>query len=259
MRHLVAIGVEWSSSLMIAGRCIAAVILPRLIEGRLVRRYKRFLADVELADGTVVVAHCPNPGSMKTMKEEGCKVWLSASDNPKRKLAFTWELVLSASSLTLVNTARANGIVEEGLHAGVVRPLSGFHTLRREVRYGDKSRLDFHLQWEDRSCFVEGKNVTMFDGPGRSAFPDSVTARGAKHLRELMSIAAKGERAVLLFCSSRADTTRIRPADEIDPVYGETLRVAAREGVAIMAYSCKLSESQVVLAEAIPVELDSPT
>ncbi len=232
------------------------MILPTLIEGRLQRRYKRFLADVELADGSVVVAHCPNPGSMKTMKEEGCRVWLSASTNPKRKLAFTWELVCSEDALTLVNTGRANAIVEEALHAGVVQPLAGFHTLRREVVCGTKSRLDFHLQWQRRSCFVEVKNVTMADGPGRCAFPDSVTARGTKHLRELMSVAAAGERAVLLFCCSRAGTRAIRPADEIDPVYGETLREAAQAGVEIMAYACSVSERDVRLTEMVPVELD---
>lgn len=221
------------------------------------RRYKRFLADVELADGSVVVAHCPNPGSMQTMKDTGSKVWLSASDNPKRKLAYTWELVLSQEALTLVHTGRANAIVEEGLRAGVVQPLSDFTSLRREVRYGDKSRLDFQLEWQDMSCFVEVKNVTMADGPGRCAFPDSVTARGTKHLRELMSIVAEGQRAVLLFCCSRAGTQRIRPADEIDPVYGKTLREAASAGVEIMAHVCEVRESDLVLAQAIPVELDS--
>lgn len=244
---------------MIAGSLWIAVTLPPLIEGRLLRRYKRFLADVELADGSVVVAHCPNPGSMKTMKDAGSKVWLSASDNPKRKLAYTWELIVSQEALTLVHTGRANEIVEEGLRAGVVRPLAGFDVLRREVRYGDKSRLDFQLQWKDASCFVEVKNVTMADGPGRSAFPDSVTARGSKHLRELMSIVAGGERAVLLFCCSRAGTRAIRPADEIDSVYGATLREAAAAGVEIMAYACRMSASELVLAEPVPVELSSPS
>lgn len=194
---------------------------------------------------------------MKTMKEEGSQVWLSASDNPKRKLAYTWELVLSEDALTLVHTGRANAIVAEGLQSGIVEPLAGFHTLRREVAYGEKSRLDFRLEWEDKSCFVEVKNVTMADGRGRCAFPDSVTARGTKHLRELMSIVAGGERAVLLFCCSRAGTLGIRPADEIDPVYGATLREAAEAGVEIMAYACRVSESELVLAESVPVELSS--
>ncbi len=230
--------------------------LPPLIEGRLLRRYKRFLADVELRDGRVVVAHCPNPGSMKTMKEEGCRVWLSESTNPKRKLGFTWELVESQGALTMVHTGRANDIVEEALRAGVVKPLAGFESLRREVVCSTKSRLDFHLQWPDKSCFVEVKNVTMADGPGRCAFPDSVTTRGSKHLRELMSIVSAGERAVLLFCCSRAGTQRIRPADEIDPVYGKTLREASQAGVEIMAYACSLGEHELRMTAPIPVELD---
>ena len=231
--------------------------LPQLIEGRLIRRYKRFLADVELPDGTMVVAHCPNPGSMKTMQEPGSRVWLSASDHAKRKLAYTWELVLSEDSMTLVHTGRANAIVEEALRAGVIAPLAGFTALRPEVAYGSKSRLDFQLQWQERSCFVEVKNVTMADGAGRCAFPDAVTTRGTRHLRELMSIVADGQRAVLLFCCSRAGTRKIRPADEIDPSYGETLREAARAGVEIMAYACDVSTDEVFLTEALPVELDS--
>jgi sugar fermentation stimulation protein A len=220
------------------------------------RRYKRFLADVQLLDGTQVVAHCPNPGSMKTMKEEGSRVWLSASNNPKRKLPYTWELVESEGAMTLVHTGRANAIVEEALRAGVVEPLAGFERLEREVAYGSKSRLDFQLHWAKQSCFVEVKNVTMADGSGRCAFPDSVTARGSRHLRELMSITAEGVRAVLLFCCSRAGTDRIRPADEIDPVYGETLREAAGAGVEIMAYGCDVSSSGVLLTEALDIELD---
>lgn len=190
------------------------------------------------------------------MKEEGSKVWLSASDNPKRKLAYTWELVLSEAAMTLVHTGRANAIVEEALRAGVIAPLVGFDAMRREVAYGAQSRLDFQLQWPQQSCFVEVKNVTMADGVGRCAFPDAVTTRGSKHLRELMAIVAEGQRAVLLFCCSRAGTRRIRPADEIDPTYGRTLREAAARGVEIMAYACDVSPEAVLLTQALPVELD---
>ena len=229
---------------------------PTLIEGRLVRRYKRFLADVELADGTVVVAHCPNPGSMKTMKDEGAPVWLSQSNNPKRKLAYTWELVRAEEELTLVHTGRANAIVEEAMRGSVVSELRGFTSLQSEVRYGDKSRLDFMLQFLERRCYVEVKNVTMADGEGRCAFPDSVTARGSKHLRELMSIAAEGHRAVLLFCCSKAGTCEIRPADEIDPVYGQTLREAKRAGVEILAYGCDIDLQSIALNKSLPIRLD---
>ena len=143
---------------------------PTLIEGRLVRRYKRFLADVELADGAVVVAHCPNPGSMKTMKDEGAPVWLSQSDNPKRKLAYTWELVRAEEELTLVHTGRANAIVEEAMRGSVVSELRGFTSLQAEVPYGDKSRVDLMLQFIERRGYVEVKNVTMADGESGSAF-----------------------------------------------------------------------------------------
>lgn len=228
---------------------------PNLIEGRLVRRYKRFLADVELADGRVVVAHCPNPGSMESMKEPGSKVWLSASNNPKRKLAYSWELIRSAGNLTLVHTGRANAIAKEALELGVVQELMGFRSLRAEVPYGDKSRIDFCLDFAAGPCFVEVKNVTMFDGAGRAAFPDSVTARGTKHLRELMKMVGDGQRAVLLFCCSRAGTKSIRPADEIDPVYGQTLRDAARAGVEILAYACDVSLEEVVMTSSVPVML----
>ncbi len=229
--------------------------LPKLIKGRLVQRYKRFLADVELADGSVVVAHCPNPGSMKTMKEPGSEVWLSPSNNPKRKLAYTWELIRSEAGLTLVHTGRANAIAQEALETGVISELRGFSALRAEVRYGEKSRIDFCLDFEAGPCFVEVKNVTMFDGPGRAAFPDSVTARGTKHLHELMKMVAEGQRAVLLFCCSRAGTTSIRPADEIDPVYGAALREAVRAGVEVLAYACDVSIDEVVMRAPVPVML----
>ncbi|MCP4448211.1 MAG: DNA/RNA nuclease SfsA [Myxococcales bacterium] len=229
--------------------------LPRLIEGRLVRRYKRFLADVELREGGVVIAHCPNPGSMKSMKEPGSEVWLSASDNPKRKLAYTWELVRSMGDLTLVHAGRANAIAEEALVNGCIEELRGFSSLRSEVPYGDRSRIDFCLDFATGPCFVEGKNVTMFDGEGRAAFPDSVTSRGTKHLRELMTMVGEGQRAVLLFCCSRANVTAIRPADEIDPVYGETLREAVAAGVEVLAYGCDVSIEDVVMRRAMPVML----
>lgn len=232
---------------------------PRLIEGRLLRRYKRFLADIELSDGSVVVAHCPNPGSMKTMKEPGSEVWLSESTNPKRKLAYTWELMRSCGDMTLVNAGRANAIVAEALHASLVRELSGFDSLRSEVPYG-KSRIDFALDFAEQACFVEVKNVTMADGESGLAFPDSVTARGTKHLHSLMAMVSEGKRACLLFCCSRAGATRVRPADEIDPVYGATLREAKLAGVELLAYACALKYTgqrwSIVLQAPIPIVLD---
>ncbi len=221
------------------------------------RRYKRFLADVEFADGSVVVAHCPNPGSMPTMKEPGSRVWLSRSTNPKRKLAYTWELIESEGCPTLVNTTRANAIAKEALLAGSIAELVGFRELRSEVPYGQASRIDFCLEMPSGPCFVEVKNVTMFDGEGRCAFPNSVTARGTKHLRELESMAKSGTRAVLLFCCSRAGTEAIRPADEIDATYGQALREAATTGVEVLAYACDVSEREVVMRRRVPVMLGS--
>lgn len=229
--------------------------LPDLTEGRLLRRYKRFLADIELADGSVVVAHCPNPGSMKTCQPEHGRVWISHSTNPKRKLAFTWELVMAEGSMTLVNTHRANPIVEEALHANRIRELRDFDSLRREVPYGESSRIDFLLSWGEQRTYLEVKNVTMADGPGRAMFPDSITARGTKHLRELMAMVEEGHTAVLLFCCSRAGTKGIRPADEIDPLYGKTLREAAQAGVQILAYGCELDTQQVIMGRALPIDL----
>ena len=233
-----------------------ALRFPPLIEGRLLRRYKRFLADVELQSGEMVVAHCPNPGSMKTMNTPGAAVWLSHSTNAKRKLAYTWELVQSEGALTLVHTGRANAIVKEALELQVVAELAAFTTLRSEVAYGEKSRVDFVLDWQDASAFVEVKSVTMSDGPARAAFPDSVTSRGEKHLRELMAMVQLGHRAVMLFCCSRAGTTAIRPADEIDPAYGRRLREASEAGVELLAYSCQLSTQEVVLVKRIAIDLD---
>ena len=228
---------------------------PPLIPGRLIKRYKRFLSDIELSNGEHITAHCPNPGSMKSCQPENAPVWVSKSDNPKRKLAYTWELVMAQERLTLVNTNRANGIVEEGIRGGVVEELREFASLRREVKVGDKSRIDMMLETDDGPCYVEVKNVTLDDGPKRAAFPDSVTARGTKHLHELMGLVDQGHRAVLLFCCSRADTEIIRPADEIDPTYGAALREAGAHGVELLAYACDMDTVEVRLSRRIDIEL----
>lgn len=227
----------------------------KLRKGRLIRRYKRFLADVELVGGEVVTAHCANPGSMLRCAPDDAPVWLSRSDNPKRKLPYTWELVRAHGSYVCVNTARANGVVADALHAGVVRELAGFDELRREVKYGERSRVDFLLQRNDRKTYVEVKSVTLPMGKRVSAFPDSVTARGTRHLQELMAMVDEGHRAVMLFCCARADTARVRPADEIDPVYGKTLREAADHGVELLAYRCDINTRGMWLRERVPIEL----
>ncbi len=225
----------------------------QLIQGVLLQRYKRFFVDVQLQDGSVVVAHCANPGSMKSCLKEGCKVWLSPADNPKRKLRFTWELIELDGSRVFVNPARANDIVAEGLKQGIVRELAQYSLLRREVTYGE-SRFDFLLSGPGK-CYVEVKNVTLDMGNGRSAFPDSVTKRGTKHLQHLAELAKAGERAVMLFCASREDATSVEPADAIDPEYGRALRAALDSGVELLAYRVNITLDEVRLQTRIPVRV----
>src|SRR5690606_15714067 len=176
---------------------------PPLEEGRLLRRYKRFLADIETAGGELLTIHCPNTGSMLNCMSEGCRVWFSRSDDPKRKLPGTWELGETPHGrLACLNTGRANALVEEALRAGIVSELAGFTGLRREVVYGSEgSRADFRLDYASGAVMLEVKSVTLGFADSRvAAFPDAVTARGAKHLRELAALARQGARAVLLYC-----------------------------------------------------------
>jgi len=226
-----------------------------LIQGHLLRRYKRFLADVVLATGEVVVAHCANPGSMITCAPEGALVWLSVHDNPRRKLEHTWELVEAGGQLVCVNTGRANRVVAEGLARGVVRELAGFDELRPEVRLGERSRIDFMLLRGPERTYLEVKSVTLDAGRGVSAFPDSVTERGTRHLHELMAAVERGHRGVLLFCAQRGGTLAVRPADEIDPEYGWTLRAARDAGVQLLAYACEVSPGGVWLSQRVPLRL----
>ena len=226
-----------------------------LLEGTLVDRYKRFFADVKLPDGEVVVTHCANPGSMANCRPDNARVWISRSDNPKRKLRYTWELVEVDETLVVVNTNRPNRVVEEALRAGVVAELAGYDEIRPEVKYGEGSRVDFLLTRGDERCWVEVKSVTLGLGDGLSAFPDSVSARGTKHLRELMNMVKAGDRSVMLFACGRADTKVMTPADDIDPTYGETLREAAAAGVELLAYRCDVSLDGIWLRERIPIQL----
>lgn len=233
----------------------AAVKFHKLQRGRLIKRYKRFLADIQLPDGEVVIAHCPNPGSMLRCAPDNAPVWLTKSDNPKRKLKYTWELVKAHGSYVCVNTQHANNVVADALHDGVVDELNGFDELKREVKYGERSRIDFLLTTGDDKTYVEVKSVTMSMGKQVTAFPDSVTARGTRHLQELMAMVDEGHRAVMLFCCARADTKLVRPAHEIDPVYASTLREAADAGVELLAYRCDVSTRGMWLRERVPIEL----
>lgn len=226
-----------------------------LIPGVLIKRYKRFLADVELEDGMKVTAHTPNTGSMKGCNIPGSKVWLSRSDNPTRKYPLSWEMVEADSgAITGINTGLANRLVTEGIENGVITELQNYTEIRQEVPYGkERSRIDLLL--EARSgpvCYVEVKNVTWVEN-SVALFPDAVSTRGTKHLRELSEMVRCGHRAVIFFCVQREDAHRFRPADEIDPIYGKTLRQAMRQGVEALAYSCRVSPVEILLTNRMSV------
>lgn len=230
--------------------------LPPLLEGRLIRRYKRFLADVELADGSTVTAHCPNSGSMLGCDRPGALVRLSRSPNPDRKLPYTWELVQIDGYWVGLNTMLPNRLAEEAILDGTIAELQGYPRLRREVPYGaERSRIDLLLEGEQGLCYVEVKNVTLVE-QGRALFPDAVTERGQKHLRELMAVVARGERGVLLFTVQRGDGSCVAPADRIDPVYGRLLRQAVASGVEALAYRAEVGPEEICLSGRLEVLLD---
>lgn len=231
-------------------------------EGKFIRRYKRFFADLETASGDLLTVHCPNTGSMRGCAVPGTSCWYSLSSNPKRKLPGTLEVVTTdTGDLAGINTGRANILVQEALSAGVVKELSGYPHLQREVKYGtENSRIDFLLSNHDQQCFVEVKNVTLGSAGGQGLFPDAVTARGAKHLRELMTMVEQGHRAVLLFCVQHSGIKWVSPADEIDPGYSELLRQAAAAGVEVIAYGAvisplKLAQGKIALTRSVAVVL----
>lgn len=232
---------------------------PPLLEGILERRYKRFLADVRLPDGRMVTAHCPNTGSMRGCAQPGWRVWLSPATEPARKLAYTWELVeVDDGACVGVNTGRPNRVVCEALRAGLIPALRGYSCLRTEVRYGQEgSRIDILLDEAQNGAppaWVEVKNVTLLE-QGVALFPDAVTTRGQKHLRELMAVRATGQRAVVLFCVSHTAAQHFAPAGQIDPEYARLLGEAAAQGVEVMAWRCALSPTAWVLDVEIPVML----
>jgi len=206
-----------------------------LIPGRLVRRYKRFLADVTLEDGTTVTAHCANTGSMLGCDRPGSRVLLSEANNPARKLRYTWELVRVGRAWVGINTARANGIVAEAVQAGQIPELTGHTDLRREVPYGKNSRIDILLTGGPGPTYVEVKNTTLAEG-GTARFPDAVTERGRKHMEELARVVRGGAKAAVVFLVHRSDARRFCPADDIDPAYGKALRRAATAGVMVLPY-----------------------
>lgn len=228
-----------------------------LVKARLIKRYKRFLADVELPGGEVVTAHCANSGSMLGCKEPGSIVYLSPNTNPKAKLDWRWEMLEVDGHLVGINTSHPNRLAEEAIQAGVIPELSGYDGLRREVKYGQNSRIDILLEnasGEDGAaqCFVEVKNVTLKIGD-QAQFPDSVTVRGTKHLRELMDMVAEGHRAVMLYLVQRADCLSFAPAADIDPAYAETLAEAIAAGVETLCYVCDLSTQGIRVDRPLPM------
>ena len=225
-----------------------------LTSGRLLQRYKRFLADVALTDSSVVTAHCPNSGSMLGCAAPGSQVLLSRSDNPARKLAHTWELVQVDGSWVGINTGLPNRLAREGIEQGIVTELQGYERIRQEVCYGaERSRIDLLLE-EPGLCYVEVKNVTLVEG-GVALFPDAVTTRGQKHLRELMAMVKSGARAVNFFVVQHAAARSVSPADTIDPAYGRLLRQAAEAGVELIAYQATVTPAEIILSCRLPVVL----
>lgn len=228
-----------------------------LVPARLIRRYKRFLADCRLEDGRDITAHCANPGSMMGLAEPGSLVWLEPNDEPKKKLKFGWRLVDHGNGhFTGVDTGLPNRMLREALESGKVAGLDGYETVRAEVKYGQASRIDFLLSAPDRrDAYVEVKSVTLSRQPGLAEFPDSKTARGAKHLGELSSMVSQGHRAVMLYLVQRTDCTRFTLAADIDPAYAAAYAKARRAGVETLCFDCRINPEGVTLGVPKRVEI----
>ncbi len=232
-----------------------------LQEARLIKRYKRFLADIQTEQGQITI-HCPNTGSMKNCQDPDSRVWYTDSENPKRKYPCTWQIIeIAGQYLVGINTGLANKLVAEAIESGVVGELKAYKKIRYEVPYGSqKSRIDILLQSGEaarqENCFVEVKNVSLGVGDGIGLFPDAVTTRGHKHLQELMEAKKSGARAVLFFCVQHTGIDRVRPADDIDPEYGRLLRQAQQQGVELMAYGAEFDviNSHIALRRKLVVE-----
>lgn len=229
-----------------------------LVRGTLIKRYKRFLADVTLDDGTVVTAHTANSGSMMGCCEPGSEVWLSPADNPERKLKWTWELIRVGDGLVGINTSWPNALVAEACAEGLIPEVAGYDTVRREVKYGKNSRIDVLLEKADGSlCYVEVKNVTLARD-GHAEFPDAVTSRGAKHLVEMTDMVAEGHRAVMVYLVQREDCEAFRVAADIDPAYRDALALAMSKGVEAVCWACRVTPEGITVARPLPLRLDAP-
>lgn len=230
-----------------------------LVPARLIRRYKRFLADCTLEDGREVVAHCANPGSMMGLAEPGSKIWLEPNDDPKKKLKYGWRLVDHENGhFTGVDTSLPNRAVRHALQTGQIATLRAYSDVRPEVKYGENSRVDFLLRAESLpDAYIEVKSVTLCRSPGLAEFPDSVTARGAKHLAALADMARAGHRAVLLYLVQRTDCTHVAMAADIDPTYSAAHDAATRAGVETLCIGTHITPEGVTLAA--PLALGRPT
>ena len=228
-----------------------------LVTGRLIKRYKRFLSDVVLDDtGETVVAHCANSGSMLSLARPGARVWLQKSDDPKRKLGWSWKLEQVGDALVCIDTGHPNAIVAEAIASGTIPSLAGYATLKREVKYGKNSRIDILLDDAQKGrAYVEVKNTTLSRTPGLAEFPDAVTARGAKHLDELADMVDEGHRAVMVYLVDRPDCTRMTLASDIDPTYAAGFHAARAHGVETMAWACRVTPEEVVVTHEVPIEV----
>ena len=249
---------------VLASNCQGLLIMklsPSLLLGKFHKRYKRFFGDVINVDGQLLTIHCPNTGSMKNCLVENSDCWYSLSDNPKRKLPGTLELVTNSyGNLAGINTNRANHLVKEAIEANLIAEFAGYERLRTEVKYGiENSRIDLLLEDPIKGqCYVEVKSVTLEDSAGLVRFPDAVTSRGTKHLRELISMVQQGHRAVLFFCVQVNQAKRMEVADKIDPLYAQTLIEALDAGVEVIAWRARLSNTEIALECAIPCLQDLP-
>ena len=230
------------------------LVWPELLSGTLIKRYKRFLADVKLDSGKIITAHCPNTGSMQACCEPGRPVYVSVHDNPKRKLKYTWEIISMPTSLVGVNTLVPNRLMFKSIKDGLVDELKGYEQITREVKVGNHSRLDLMLANSDRDrCYVEIKNCTLVS-EGEAFFPDAITTRGLKHISELRRLAAKGYRSVMFYFIQRMDASVFKLADHIDPDYGNGLRQAVKKGVEVLVYDVSIDMTGIRLNRKIPYD-----
>jgi sugar fermentation stimulation protein A len=227
-----------------------------LTQARLVRRYKRFLADVELPGGEVITVHCPNTGAMTACAEPGCRVWLSRSTVKTRKYPHTWELIETDAGMACIHSAKANQVVREAFESGLIPGFEDYPNIRSEVKYGENSRADLLLEGESGRVFVEVKSVTLLREPAQGAFPDAVSERGRKHLVELQAICDEDTRAVMFYCVFHQGIQSVSAAGDIDPRYREALLQAMAGGVEVLAWQAHITPSEIRLAKELPFSVD---